>query len=71
MTELGIAEGDVQTWLGLWAPELGKSHTAVIVRSVDSPPRRSKSCTGGAGRAVVGASTTSTTCSCAVGSGGC
>lgn len=32
------APSDVQTWLGLWAPELGKSHTAVIVRSVDMLP---------------------------------
>ncbi|WP_083452868.1 GAF domain-containing protein [Mycolicibacterium goodii] len=29
---------DVQTWLGLWTPELGKSHTAVIVRDVDLLP---------------------------------
>ncbi len=29
---------DVQTWLGLWAPELGKAHTAVIVRDVDLLP---------------------------------
>ena len=29
---------DVQTWLGLWAPELGKDHTAVIVRDVDMLP---------------------------------
>jgi sigma-54 dependent transcriptional regulator, acetoin dehydrogenase operon transcriptional activator AcoR len=32
------APNDVQTWLGLWAPELGKSHTAVIVRDVDRLP---------------------------------
>lgn len=29
---------DVQTWLGLWTPELGKEHTAVIVRDVDLLP---------------------------------
>lgn len=29
---------DVQTWLGLWAPELGKDHTAVVVRDVDTLP---------------------------------
>ena len=29
---------DVQTWLGLWAPELGKEHTAVVVRDVDMLP---------------------------------
>jgi transcriptional regulator of acetoin/glycerol metabolism len=29
---------DVATWLGLWAPELGKSHTAVVVREVDTLP---------------------------------
>lgn len=29
---------DVQTWLGLWAPELGKDHTAVVVRDVDALP---------------------------------
>jgi len=29
---------DVQTWLGLWTPELGKAHTAVIVRDVDLLP---------------------------------
>ncbi|MEH3140818.1 MAG: Fis family transcriptional regulator [Mycobacterium kyogaense] len=29
---------DVPTWLGLWTPELGKSHTAVIVRDVDLLP---------------------------------
>ncbi|BBY29543.1 helix-turn-helix domain-containing protein [Mycolicibacterium sediminis] len=32
------APTDVQTWLGLWTPELGKSHTAVIVRNVDMLP---------------------------------
>ena len=32
------APTDVQTWLGLWAPELGKPHTAVIVRDVDLLP---------------------------------
>ena len=32
------APTDVQTWLGLWVPELGKSHTAVIVREVDLLP---------------------------------
>lgn len=32
------APSDLQTWLGLWTPELGKSHTAVIVRDVDSLP---------------------------------
>jgi hypothetical protein len=32
------AASDVQTWLGLWAPELGKDHTAVVVRDVDSLP---------------------------------
>ncbi|GLP78659.1 AAA-type ATPase lid domain-containing protein [Mycobacterium antarcticum] len=29
---------DVQTWLGLWTPELGKEHTAVVVRDVDMLP---------------------------------
>ena len=29
---------DVQTWLELWTPELGKAHTAVIVREVDLLP---------------------------------
>ncbi|KMO68751.1 MAG: Fis family transcriptional regulator [Mycolicibacterium rufum] len=29
---------DVPTWLSLWTPELGKSHTAVIVRDVDLLP---------------------------------
>ena len=28
----------VQTWLRLWTPELGKAHTAVIVRDVDLLP---------------------------------
>jgi sigma-54 dependent transcriptional regulator, acetoin dehydrogenase operon transcriptional activator AcoR len=32
------APADAQTWLGLWAPELGKDHTAVIVRDVDMLP---------------------------------
>ena len=32
------APTDVQTWLGLWGPELGKDHTAVIVRDVDMLP---------------------------------
>ena len=32
------APTDVQTWLGLWTPELGKSHTAIIVRDVDQLP---------------------------------
>jgi sigma-54 dependent transcriptional regulator, acetoin dehydrogenase operon transcriptional activator AcoR len=32
------APTDVDTWLRLWTPELGKSHTAVIVRDVDSLP---------------------------------
>ena len=32
------APSDVQTWLGLWTPELGKEHTAVIVRDVDLLP---------------------------------
>src|SRR6185295_14887028 len=32
------APTDVQTWLGLWTPELGKDHTAVIVRDVDMLP---------------------------------
>ncbi len=32
------APTDVHTWLGLWAPELGKDHTAVIVRDVDMLP---------------------------------
>lgn len=29
---------DVATWLGLWTPELGKPHTAVIVRDADLLP---------------------------------
>ena len=29
---------DVPVWLNLWAPEVGKSHTAVIVRDVDLLP---------------------------------
>lgn len=29
---------DASTWLGLWTPELGKAHTAVIVRDVDLLP---------------------------------
>lgn len=29
---------DLQTWLGLWTPELGKEHTAVVVRDVDMLP---------------------------------
>lgn len=33
------APADVQTWLGLWGPELGKDHTAVIVRDVDVLPQ--------------------------------
>jgi sigma-54 dependent transcriptional regulator, acetoin dehydrogenase operon transcriptional activator AcoR len=32
------APTDLQTWLELWAPELGKSHTAVIVRDVHLLP---------------------------------
>jgi transcriptional regulator of acetoin/glycerol metabolism len=32
------APTDVQTWLGLWTPELGKAHTAVIVRDVHLLP---------------------------------
>ncbi|WP_234816425.1 GAF domain-containing protein [Mycolicibacterium agri] len=32
------APTDISTWLGLWAPELGKDHTAVIVRGVDMLP---------------------------------
>ncbi|MCV7420743.1 Fis family transcriptional regulator [Mycobacterium yunnanensis] len=31
-------DSDVQTWLGLWTPELGKEHTAVVVRDVDALP---------------------------------
>ncbi len=29
---------DLQTWLDLWTPEVGKDHTAVIVRDVDRLP---------------------------------
>jgi hypothetical protein len=29
---------DVQAWLSLWAPELGKPHTSVVVRGVDGLP---------------------------------
>lgn len=29
---------DVEAWLGLWAPELGKDHTTVVVRDVDMLP---------------------------------
>ena len=32
------APTDVQTWLGLWGPEVGKAHTAIIVRDVDLLP---------------------------------
>ncbi|KQR98932.1 Fis family transcriptional regulator [Williamsia sp. Leaf354] len=32
------APTDVSTWLGLWTPEVGKDHTAVIVRDVDMLP---------------------------------
>lgn len=32
------APTDIQTWLGLWTPELGKAHTVVIVRDVDMLP---------------------------------
>jgi len=32
------APTDISTWLGLWTPELGKDHTAVIVREVDMLP---------------------------------
>lgn len=32
------APTDAQTWLGLWTPELGKAHTAVLVRDVDLLP---------------------------------
>lgn len=32
------APGDVDTWLSLWAPELGKPATAVIVENVDLLP---------------------------------
>lgn len=29
---------DIQTWLGLWTPELGKDHTAIVIRDVDMLP---------------------------------
>jgi transcriptional regulator of acetoin/glycerol metabolism len=32
------APSDTSTWLELWAPELGKAHTAVVVRDVDALP---------------------------------
>ena len=32
------APQDVEAWLALWAPELGKPHTAIVVRHVDSLP---------------------------------
>ena len=32
------APSDVETWLSLWAPEIGKPHTAVVVRGVDALP---------------------------------
>lgn len=32
------APADVDAWLSLWTPELGKPHTAVIVRDVDGLP---------------------------------
>ncbi|WP_309647711.1 helix-turn-helix domain-containing protein [Nocardioides sp.] len=32
------APQDVEAWLGLWTPELGKEHTAVVVRDVDALP---------------------------------
>lgn len=32
------APRDAETWLALWTPELGKRHTAVVVRNVDSLP---------------------------------
>lgn len=32
------APSDIQTWLGLWTPEIGKAHTAVVVRDVDTLP---------------------------------
>lgn len=32
------APSDTSTWLELWAPELGKAHTAVVVRDVDTLP---------------------------------
>ena len=32
------AAADVETWLSLWSPELGKPYTAVVVRGVDALP---------------------------------
>ena len=32
------AAPDVETWMSLWAPEIGKPHTAVVVRDVDALP---------------------------------
>jgi hypothetical protein len=32
------APTDIEAWLSLWSPEVGKPHTAVIVRHVDSLP---------------------------------
>ncbi len=32
------AVSDIETWLNLWTPELGKEHTAMIVRDVDMLP---------------------------------
>ena len=32
------APDDVEAWLALWSPELGKPHTAVVVRGVDALP---------------------------------
>lgn len=32
------AAQDMEAWLGLWRPELGKPHTAVLVRDVDVLP---------------------------------
>ena len=32
------APRDVQAWLALWSPELGKPHTAVVVRDADGLP---------------------------------
>ncbi|AQA04323.1 Fis family transcriptional regulator [Mycobacterium sp. MS1601] len=32
------APSDTSTWLELWGPELGKAHTAVVVRDVDTLP---------------------------------
>lgn len=32
------APQDVEAWLALWTPELGKPHTAVVVRDVDAMP---------------------------------